>query len=196
MAANAASIEAAYQASAAPYQAQLNNLSAEYDLSRKRRAEENAQALQQLFIAKEQAQRVMPQQLAAQGIRGGLSETTRLGLNNNYINSRNTQDTAHLNALSDLELNYTKQKNTIQAQLAAARAQANAQLAALAQASAGGGSSRSRSGGSGGGGVTTYLTGDTRGTAPVSTPAFINMLKGYSNSNPGDTSYSLYSKWQ
>ena len=90
--------------------------------------------MQELYIINEQNKRTLPQQLAAQGMHGGLTESSMVDLANAYQKSRNQQNQTYQDALADLSLDYNKNRNTINAQIAAAQAQAQAQLEAQAQA--------------------------------------------------------------
>lgn len=156
MATNAAVIQAQLAATTAPYEAQLRNLQLDYEASQKKQAEDNARRLQELYLSHEQNQRTLPQQLAAQGMNGGLTESSIVNLANTYQNNRNAQNRTYQNALADLSLDYNKNRNTVNAQIAAAQAQAQAQLAALAARRSGGG-------GDGGGGSEITLGGKLSG---------------------------------
>lgn len=81
-------------------------------------------ANQQAYITRMQAQRDMPAQLAAQGIRGGATETTLNNLYNNYLNARNTAKASYDDSTGALSSNY----NTNLASLGSKYAQMMAQL--------------------------------------------------------------------
>lgn len=81
-------------------------------------------ANQQAYITRMQAQRDMPSQLAAQGIRGGATETTLNNLYNNYLNARNTAKASYDDSTGVLSSNY----NTNLAALGSKYAQMMAQL--------------------------------------------------------------------
>lgn len=81
-------------------------------------------ANQQAYITRMQAQRDMPSQLAAQGIRGGATETTLNNLYNNYLNARNTAKASYDDSTGALSSNY----NTNLAALGSKYAQMMAQL--------------------------------------------------------------------
>lgn len=81
-------------------------------------------ANQQAYITRMQAQRDMPSQLAAQGIRGGATETTLNNLYNNYLNARNTAKASYDDSTGALSSNY----NTNLASLGSKYAQMMAQL--------------------------------------------------------------------
>lgn len=79
-------------------------------------------ALTEAYINRMLAQKNMAQNMTAQGMSGGLSETTMAGLQNNYGNARNEIENTRSTNLSDLETTY-------QGNLASALQQYNAQLA-------------------------------------------------------------------
>lgn len=91
--------EEAYQRSAAQQKANY-----EYGQGELNRATDNA--LQQAYINKMMSERNLAQQLAAQGLNGGASETTTAGMLNNYNNSRNALETERQNQLASLENTY------------------------------------------------------------------------------------------
>ena len=91
--------EEAYQRSAAQ---QKTNY--EYGQGELNRATENA--LQQAYINKMMSERNLAQQLSAQGLNGGASETTTAGMLNNYNNSRNALETERQNQLASLTNTY------------------------------------------------------------------------------------------
>nr|DAG19736.1 MAG TPA: Transcription initiation factor TFIID subunit, DNA, Nuclear [Caudoviricetes sp.] len=91
--------EEAYQRSAAQQKANY-----EYGQGELNRATDNA--LQQAYINKMMSERNFAQQLAAQGLNGGASETTTAGMLNNYNNSRNALETERQNQLASLENTY------------------------------------------------------------------------------------------
>ena len=64
------------------------------------------EALRQAYIQSRIAQRDMPQQLAAQGISGGLSESTLASLQNQYGENRNELEQARQQALAQLASEY------------------------------------------------------------------------------------------
>lgn len=81
-------------------------------------------ANQQAYITRMQAQRDMPQQLAAQGIRGGATETTLNNIYNNYLNARNAAKASYDESTGALSSNY----NTNNASLGSKYAQMIADL--------------------------------------------------------------------
>lgn len=91
--------EEAYQRSAAQQKANY-----EYGKGELNRATDNA--LQQAYINRMLQQRNLAQQLSAQGLNGGASETTTAGMLNNYNNSRNALETERQNQLASLANTY------------------------------------------------------------------------------------------
>lgn len=71
-------------------------------------------SLQEAYLSRMQAQRTLPQMLSAQGITGGLTETTNANLLNSYGNNRNNIETDRAGNLASL-LN-TYQTNKAQAE--------------------------------------------------------------------------------
>lgn len=63
-------------------------------------------ANQQAYTTRMQAQRDMPSQLAAQGIKGGATETTINNLYNNYLNARNAAKASYDESTGSLSSNY------------------------------------------------------------------------------------------
>lgn len=131
MATNEATIRAQLAATTAPYEAQMKNLKLDFEAAQKKQAQQNAQRLNELYIAHEQNKRTLPQQNAALGNTGGLTESSIIDLANTYQRNRNAQNQTNAEAVANLQLQYNKDRNTIAAQIAAAQAEANAKLAAL-----------------------------------------------------------------
>lgn len=96
------------------YDAAVSAQRAEYDANVGKVNSQADKALREAYINKMQTQRTMGQQMAAQGLNGGYSETTAAGLQNNYGNARNALETERGNQLNDLNI-------TLQNNLAAAR---------------------------------------------------------------------------
>ena len=71
------------------YDAAVSAQRAEYDANVNKVNSQADKALREAYINKMQTQRTMGQQMAAQGLNGGYSETTAAGLQNNYGNARN-----------------------------------------------------------------------------------------------------------
>ncbi len=63
-------------------------------------------ASQQAYIARTMTEKNMPQRLAAQGITGGMTETTNANIFRDFLNSKNAANTAYSKAKTDLENNY------------------------------------------------------------------------------------------
>ena len=76
--------------------------------------------VQQAYVQKMQAQRDLPQVLAAQGYNGGLTESSNIALNNQYGNAYNEYKRA-----------YDKNLNSLDNQIAGIKANARSQIAAL-----------------------------------------------------------------
>lgn len=96
------------------YDAAVSAQRAEYNANVAKVNSQADKALREAYINKMQTQRTMGQQMAAQGLNGGYSETTAAGLQNNYGNARNALETERGNQLNDLNI-------TLQNNLAAAR---------------------------------------------------------------------------
>ena len=96
------------------YDAAVSAQRAEYDANVNKVNSQADKALREAYINKMQTQRTMGQQMAAQGLNGGYSETTAAGLQNNYGNARNALETERGKQLNDLNI-------TLQNNLAAAR---------------------------------------------------------------------------
>lgn len=75
-------------------------------------------ALQEAYINRMLQQRNLQQQLSAQGISGGASETTQASMLNNYQNSRNDLETEHTRQLSDLMQTYQNNMAALEQQKA------------------------------------------------------------------------------
>lgn len=114
--------EAAYQKAAA---AQKENLS----FATNQLTDTTNDALKQAYINKMQTLRNLPQQMSAQGLNGGASETTLASMNNNYGNARNQLETERLKQLASLQSTYQNNLAQLEAQRASGDA---AQLSNLA----------------------------------------------------------------
>ena len=114
--------EAAYQKAAA---AQKENLS----FATNQLNDTTNDALKQAYINKMQTLRNLPQQMSAQGLNGGASETTLASMNNNYGNARNQLETERLKQLANLQNTYQNNLAQLEAQRASGDA---AQLSNLA----------------------------------------------------------------
>lgn len=91
--------EEAYQRSAAQQKA-------DYEYGQGQLNSATDSALQQAYINRMLQQRNLAQQLSAQGLNGGASETTTAGMLNNYNNSRNALETERQNQLASLANTY------------------------------------------------------------------------------------------
>lgn len=109
-----------------------NQLLNNYNYSRGNINDDAADSLRQAYINKMQSQRNLGQQMAAQGLSGGATETTMANMLNNYGNARNNINTQANRSLSDLENNYNS--NLSQAMQAYNSAVANANLQKAQQA--------------------------------------------------------------
>jgi len=125
------------------YDAQMNSLSGnlnetrnqlanQYNRSKQNITDDAANSLQQAYINKMLSQRNLGQQMSAQGLNGGASETTMANMLNNYGNARNAINTTQNNNLANLEGNYSD--NLSQAMQAYNSAVANANLQKAQQA--------------------------------------------------------------
>lgn len=111
-------LQDAYQQKLAGLQGNLasqqNLLKSNFDLSRNNLAAEAEKALQEAYINRMMNERSLQQQLNAQGLNGGATESTIASMLNNYGNSRNNINTAYGNNLAQLEQAYLN--NLAQAQ--------------------------------------------------------------------------------
>ena len=114
--------EAAYQKAAAAQKENLN-------FATNQLTDTTNDALKQAYIIKMQTLRNLPQQMSAQGLNGGASETTLASMNNNYGNARNQLETERLKQLANLQNTYQNNLAQLEAQRASGDA---AQLSNLA----------------------------------------------------------------
>ena len=125
------------------YDAQMNSLSGnlnetrsqlanQYNRSKQNIMDDAAASLKQAYINRMQSQRNLGQQMSAQGLNGGATETTLANMLNNYGNARNEINTTQNKNLSNLEGNYSD--NLSQAMQAYNSAVANANLQKAQQA--------------------------------------------------------------
>lgn len=103
-----------------------------YNRSKKSIQDDAARSLKQAYINKMKSERNIEQEMSAQGLSGGATESTRAGMINNYGNARNEINTTTNNNLSALEGDYND--NLAQAMQAYNTAVANAQLQKAQQA--------------------------------------------------------------
>jgi hypothetical protein len=80
----------------------------------------------QAYIDNQMSKKNLDQNLRASGITGGLSETSKVSLENNYRTNRNNTDTAAIEAKKDIEL--SKQQQLAQNELNRANAKYNADM--------------------------------------------------------------------
>ena len=102
-----------------------------YNRSRKNINEDALHSLKQAYVNKILSEKNFDQQMSAQGITGGASETTRASMSNNYGNARNDIYRTKARNLSELEGNYND--NLASALQAYNQAVAQAQLAKAEQ---------------------------------------------------------------
>ena len=114
--------EAAYQKAAAAQKENLN-------FATNQLTDTTNEALKQAYINKMQTLRNLPQQMSAQGLNGGASETTLASMNNNYGNARNQLETERLKQLANLQNTYQNNLAQLEAQRASGDA---AQLSNIA----------------------------------------------------------------
>ena len=125
------------------YDAQMNSLNSNlssardqllknYNYSRGNIANDAADSLRQAYINRMNSERNLGQQMSAQGLSGGATETTLAGMLNNYGNARNNINTTANRSYADLENNYNN--NLASAQQAYNSAVANANLQKAQQA--------------------------------------------------------------
>ena len=109
-----------------------NQLANQYNRSKTSIMDDAANSLRQAYINKMLSQKNLRQQMSAQGLTGGATETTMANMLNNYGNARNNINTTQNNNLSNLEGNYSD--NLSQAMQAYNSAVASANLAKAQQA--------------------------------------------------------------
>ena len=109
-----------------------NQLANQYNYSRGNINNDAADSLRQAYINRMNSQRNLGQQMSAQGLTGGATETTMANMLNNYGNARNNIQTTANRSLADLEQNYNS--NLSQAMQAYNSAVANANLQKAQQA--------------------------------------------------------------
>ena len=102
-----------------------------YNRSKKNINDDALQSLKQAYVNKMLQEKNFDQQMSAQGITGGASETTRASMANNYGNARNDINRTKARNLSDLEGEYND--NLASALQAYNQAVAQAQLAKAQQ---------------------------------------------------------------
>ena len=101
-----AAAEAQRRARRAAYEEAAKAQKAVYDQNVAKVNDATDKALREAYVNKMQSRRTMGQQMAAQGLNGGYSETTAAGLENNYGNARNALETERTSQLNDLGVTY------------------------------------------------------------------------------------------
>lgn len=109
-----AAAEAQRRARRAAYEEAAKAQKAVYDQNVAKVNDAADKALREAYINKMQSQRTMGQQMAAQGLNGGYSETTAAGLQNNYGNARNELETERGSQLNDLGITYQNNMAALQ----------------------------------------------------------------------------------
>ena len=92
----------------------LQNLATDYNASRSEINTDATNAAREAYINRMMSQRNLAQNMAAQGLSGGASETTMAGLENNYGNARNAIATTANENLGKLENLYSQNRNSAQ----------------------------------------------------------------------------------
>lgn len=109
---NYAALQSAYNNKISNLDSSLQNakrqLAGSYDASKQSINADASKAMQEAYVNRMMAQKNLQQQLTAQGLSGGASESAVAGLINNYGNARNEIDTTRNNNLSNLEQNYNQ----------------------------------------------------------------------------------------
>lgn len=129
-----AALAAAYEQRARAYRQNLDDsyadLQRSYDMNEQKVQNSTLAGMQGAYVNMMQNRRDLPQLLSAQGISGGMSESTLAGIRNQYGNTRNQLNTERTQAITELmgQLEQGKsaarqQYNSLMAQDAAARAQ-------------------------------------------------------------------------
>lgn len=113
------------------YNFTVNQLNSSYDNSAGKINANAEESLRQAYINKMLSQKNLGQQMAAQGLTGGATETTLANMLNNYGNSRNNIETTKANNLSDLA--FTRDNNLAEALRNYNSAVANADSQRMAQ---------------------------------------------------------------
>lgn len=106
-----------------------NQLQKNYDFSKGNIMDDSHNSLRQAYVNKMLSHRNLAQQLSAQGLSGGATETTLAGMQNNYGNARNNINTTTNRNLKDLENNYADNVSNASQAYNSAVAQANMQKA-------------------------------------------------------------------
>lgn len=94
------------------YNSTLQNLATDYNASKDSINADATKAAREAYINSMLSRKNLAQNMAAQGLSGGASETTMAGLYNNYGNARNEIQTTANENLGNLENLYTQNKNS------------------------------------------------------------------------------------
>jgi hypothetical protein len=84
------------------YNARKGALEGQYNNSKQTLTDDNAAKLRELYVNKMLNARDMAQLMTAQGLTGGMTETTNANMLNNYMNNRNKENNVFKRALADL----------------------------------------------------------------------------------------------
>lgn len=106
-----------------------NQLANQYNRSKSSISQDAENSLRQAYINNMLSQKNLAQQMSAQGLTGGASETTMANMLNNYGNARNNINTTMNNNLSSLEGNYSDNLSQAMQAYNSAVASANLQKA-------------------------------------------------------------------
>ena len=90
----------------------LQNLQTDYNASRDSINKDASSSLKEAYINSMLSKRNLAQNMAAQGLSGGASETTMAGMENNYGNARNNIQTTANENLGSLENLYNQNRNS------------------------------------------------------------------------------------
>ncbi|MEG1017010.1 MAG: hypothetical protein RSE36_04285 [Oscillospiraceae bacterium] len=138
MASSIEAINALQAGREAAYMAQLEQAKAARDAQAKQLEAQYRTARQENYVSNRMAQKNIPQALAAQGIQGGLAETSIVDLNNRYQNANNASQQGYNQQVSDLDLGFFNKQSDISAKLAEIRAESEAnRINAAASAASG-----------------------------------------------------------
>lgn len=124
-----AALEASQEAMARAYEEQINAGLAVLNAQRDPLQQQYNDSAQQAYINAELARKNLPQQLAAQGISGGASESSNLAISTQYGNALNDLTTNYNQSLADLERDIAQYRATGNSQLAQNAANYQQQLA-------------------------------------------------------------------
>ena len=125
-------LEAQIAAAQAKYQAQIDSAVRELEYQKTGIADQFGTGAQQAYINKMLAQRDLPQQLASTGITGGLTESSMIGLENDYMNNYNDLLKEKNRSTNEVDLNIANVRANGAAAMQEAAANYQAQMAQLA----------------------------------------------------------------